>query len=358
MRKEWEIKKLGELCEMYQPKTISKKEMVDDGAYPVFGANGIIGKYHKYNHESPQLLITCRGATCGSVNISRPKSWINGNAMVVRPKDNTIDLNYLEYLFRGGINLSETISGAAQPQITRKSLKPLEISYPNSLTEQKQIVKLLDQAFEAIDQAKANIKKNIANAKELFQSKLNEVFSQKGEGWEEKTFKEVCILQRGFDLPKRLRQQGDYPLISSSGVIDTHSEARVKGPGVVTGRSGSIGNLFFIKDDFWPLNTTLYIKDFKENLEEYVYYFIKQFNLKRFSSGSGVPTLNRNFVHDEIVCSTDNLKVQKQIINQLNQLTIKTQKIQSKYNQKLTSLEELKKSILQKAFSGELTNPN
>ena len=67
MKQGWEIKKLGEVCEMYQPKTISTKEMVDDGLYTVFGANGIIGKYDKYNHEEPQLLITCRGATCGSV---------------------------------------------------------------------------------------------------------------------------------------------------------------------------------------------------------------------------------------------------------------------------------------------------
>ena len=99
--------------------------MTDDGEYTVFGANGVIGKYDKYNHEEPQLLITCRGATCGSVNISTPKSWINGNAMVVRPKDNSIDLKFLEYMFRGGIDLSETISGAAQPQITRQSLNPV-----------------------------------------------------------------------------------------------------------------------------------------------------------------------------------------------------------------------------------------
>jgi restriction endonuclease S subunit len=77
MKQGWEIKQLGDVCELYQPKTISSKEMVDDGDYPVFGANGIIGKYDKYNHEEPQLLITCRGATCGSINISEPKSWIN-----------------------------------------------------------------------------------------------------------------------------------------------------------------------------------------------------------------------------------------------------------------------------------------
>jgi type I restriction enzyme S subunit len=77
----WVEATLGEVCEMYQPKTIGLKDLISDGQYPVFGANGLIGYYDKYNHEDPQLLITCRGATCGSVNISNPFSWITGNAM-------------------------------------------------------------------------------------------------------------------------------------------------------------------------------------------------------------------------------------------------------------------------------------
>ena len=86
MKAGWEAKTLGDVCEMYQPKTISVKDMMPEGEYPVFGANGIIGRFNKFNHEEPQLLITCRGATCGSVNISEPKSWVTGNAMVVKPR--------------------------------------------------------------------------------------------------------------------------------------------------------------------------------------------------------------------------------------------------------------------------------
>ena len=114
----WVEKSLGETCEMYQPKTIGSKDLVPDGPYPVFGANGVIGRYDKFNHEDPQLLVTCRGATCGSVNISEPKSWITGNAMVVRPLDHSLDLQFLEFIFRGGIDISKAITGAAQPQIT------------------------------------------------------------------------------------------------------------------------------------------------------------------------------------------------------------------------------------------------
>jgi type I restriction enzyme, S subunit len=113
MKTDWQTKKLGEVCDIYQPKTISAKEMVLDGKYVVFGANGIIGRYDKFNHEESQLLITCRGATCGTVNISQPKSWITGNAMVVKPKNTSLNLKYLEYIFRGGLDISKVITGAA-----------------------------------------------------------------------------------------------------------------------------------------------------------------------------------------------------------------------------------------------------
>ena len=190
MKQGWEVKKLGDVCELYQPKTISSKEMVDDGKYPVFGANGIIGKYDKYNHEEPQLLITCRGATCGTINISEPKSWINGNAMVVRPKDNSLSLKFIEYLFLGGIDISKTITGAAQPQITRQTLSPVLISYPSSIQEQQRIVAILDEAFAAIAKVKANNEQNLKNAKELFESYLHGVFENGN--WESKTVGEVA----------------------------------------------------------------------------------------------------------------------------------------------------------------------
>lgn len=141
----WQETTLGEACELYQPKTISSAELVADGKYPVYGANGIIGRFDKFNHADRQLLITCRGATCGSVNVSQPNSWINGNAMVVRPKDNSIEVKYLEHLFRGGVDLTAVITGAAQPQITRQSLAPLKVRFPVP-TEQRRIAAILDQA--------------------------------------------------------------------------------------------------------------------------------------------------------------------------------------------------------------------
>lgn len=149
----WKWVTLGSECEMYQPKTISTKDLVENGKYIVYGANGIIGKYNDYNHEESQLLVTCRGATCGAVNISEPFSWINGNAMVIKSKKNDLLRMYLYYLFMGQIDFNKIITGSAQPQITRQSL--VEVLFPlPPLSEQQRIVNRIESMFAKLDEAK------------------------------------------------------------------------------------------------------------------------------------------------------------------------------------------------------------
>lgn len=377
MREEWQKITMLEACDLITCGVAARPKYVDEGVPFLSAKNVKEGKiiYEGFNcitEENHQELTKKNKPLVGDILYTRVGSY--GEAAVIeediefsvfvsltliKPKKEFLSSYFLKYYLN-----SHEVKTLAKNSITSSGVGNLNVGTVRKfpvpippLEEQKQIVAILDKAFTAIDQAKANIEKNIENAAALFQSKLNDIFSQKGDGWEEKKFKDVCVLQRGFDLPKRLRKEGEYPLVSSSGIIDSHFEAKVKAPGVVTGRSGSIGNLFYIEDDFWPLNTTLYIKDFKGNFEEYVYYFIEQFDLKRFSSGAGVPTLNRNFVHDEIVFSTNNIELQMKIVNQLNYLKSETKKIESQYQQKLANLEDLKKSILQKAFAGELTSP-
>jgi type I restriction enzyme S subunit len=230
-------------------------------------------------------------------------------------------------------------------------------SYPipvPPLEEQRRIVGLLDEAFEGMATAKANAEQNLQNARALFSSHLNSVFSQKGDGWVEKRFDEVCVLQRGFDLPTHSRNPGKYPLVSSNGITDRIDLWKIRGPGVVTGRSGTIGKLHFVDEDFWPLNTALYIKEFHGNHERFIYYFLKQFDLGKFSSGAGVPTLNRNNVHGEKVTVPNSLDEQKEIVAKLDALSEETQRLAAIYERKVAALEELKKSLLHRAFNGEL----
>ena len=112
--------------------------------------------------------------------------------------------------------------------------------------------------------------------------------------WSELQFKEFVTLQRGFDLPKSQMETGDVPVLGSNSVIGFHNVAKVEGPGVVTGRSGSLGQVQYVEQPYWPHNTALWVKDFKGNNPRFVYYKLKTLNLERFNGGVSVPTLNRN----------------------------------------------------------------
>ena len=130
---------------------------------------------------------------------------------------------------------------------------------------------------------------------------------------------EAATLQRGFDLPIQNRVPGNVPIISSSGKTDTHSEARVSAPGVVTGRYGTIGQVFFVEEDFWPLNTTLWVKDFHGNDPHFVYYLFQTLDFQQFNDKSSVPGINRNHVHLHRV-SIPPLETQKKIASILGAL--------------------------------------
>ena len=117
------------------------------------------------------------------------------------------------------------------------------------------------------------------------------------QGWEVGRLDDVLVLQRGFDLPKADRVEGTIPIYAATGVTGFHSEAKVKSPGVVTGRSGTIGDVLYVQEDFWPLNTVLWVKEFPKAEPLYAYYVLSSLDLKQFNSGAAVPTLNRNDIH-------------------------------------------------------------
>lgn len=116
-------------------------------------------------------------------------------------------------------------------------------------------------------------------------------------GWQHDELGKFIELQRGFDITASDRQPGNIPVVASAGIVGTHSEAKVKGPGVVTGRYGTIGQVFYIEEDFWPTNTTLFVKDFKNNDPLFISYLLRTIDWSIFSDKSSVPGVNRNHVH-------------------------------------------------------------
>jgi type I restriction enzyme S subunit len=119
--------------------------------------------------------------------------------------------------------------------------------------------------------------------------------------WRKRLLGDVIELKRGYDLPTAHRQEGTIPIVSSSGPSGFHNIAMVNGPGVVTGRYGTIGQVFYVESSFWPLNTALYVRDFKGNNVRFIYYFLKTLDWEQFNDKSGVPGVNRNHVHQEPV---------------------------------------------------------
>ena len=130
--------------------------------------------------------------------------------------------------------------------------------------------------------------------------------------WKEGKLGDFIELKRGYDLPQAQRVAGRFPLVSSSGETDSHHEAKVKGPGVVTGRYGTIGQVFYIAEDFWPLNTTLYVRDFKGNDPKFISYFLQTVDFSAYSDKAAVPGINRNHLHEALI-HIPNLSTQKKI---------------------------------------------
>ena len=378
MREGWQTKTLGDVCHVYQPETISQKQMAG-GEYAVYGANGPIGWHNQFNHEEAQLILGCRGS-CGSVHITAPRSWINGNAMVVQPKTDLIAPAYLAYALRGGVDLKDSITGTAQPQITRASLMPVAISYPEALSEQQRIVALLDEAFAGLATAKANAERNLQNARAIFESHLQSVFSERGEGWVEKQLRDFCSFEngdRGSNYPsKKARSATGIPFINAGHLTDDGidlarmdyiprerfdllSNGKIRAGDILFCLRGSLGKFASVGDlDEGAIASSLVIVRPDETvLNDYlVAYFRSSLcasMINEFKNGTAQPNLSARSLGD-FIAPLPPLPDQKLLVKELADLRHEAQHLTRLYERKLAALEELKQSLLHQAFNGEL----
>jgi type I restriction enzyme, S subunit len=170
--------------------------------------------------------------------------------------------------------------------------------------------------------------------------------------WKTLRLIEVATLQRGFDLPVQDRIAGEIPIFAANGSVGTHNIAKCSGPGVVTGRSGTIGKVHYVDQDYWPLNTSLFIKDFHGNYPRFIYYLLSWIKLERFHEGTGVPTLNRNIVH-EVSVLVPPIGTQKRIAAILDQ----AEALRSLRRQSIGQLDALARSVFLEMFGDPATNP-
>ncbi|MDX8153974.1 restriction endonuclease subunit S [Acinetobacter pittii] len=173
------------------------------------------------------------------------------------------------------------------------------------------------------------------------------------EDWIIRSIGDFAPLQRGFDLPSRLRKDGLYPVIYSNGFVNTHTEYKVKGPGILTGRSGTIGKVHYVEQNYWPHNTSLWVTKFNEVDPKFIYFLFSKIGFERFLSGSGVPTLNRNDAHSFMIQLPKSIEEQKKIARVLSD----TDALISELEKLIEKKQAIKTATMQQLLTGKTRLP-
>jgi type I restriction enzyme, S subunit len=259
----------------------------------------------------------------------------------------------MSYLYQ--TKIQSLVTGATRQRISRKNLGLTSIPIP-PLSEQKRIVSILDKAFDAIGKAKTNAEENLKNSKELFDSYLNNIFVNKGEDWEEKTLSECFKLRSGKMLSSKMMKKGKFPVYGGNGIAGLHSSYNLSGDNIIIGRVGALcGNVRNIKEKIWLTDNAFQVIELKYEFDNsFLTYLLNLKNLRNLARQAAQPVISNSSLKDIILQFPKSLIEQKSIVKKLDAISTETKKLGKIYEQKLADLEKLKKSLLQKAFNGEL----
>lgn len=381
MKQGWELKPLKDFLEVQNGYAFNSKLFNDIDGVPLVRIrdlkNGKNTKVKYVGEYDPKYLVKKGNLLIGMDGEFSCYEWTGDDALlnqrVCRLQD--FDHNLLPKFLFYGINkylkdIEDVTSYTTVKHISSKQIKEIPFPIP-PLDEQKRIVAKLDECFEAIDKARANVEKNLNNAEELFQSQLNNIFSQKGDGWEEKKLGEVCDLARGHNPPKK-----DFIYEPKEGYVrfyqirdgwsdkykvyvpNTTKLHRVDENEILMVAYRHIGRRF--RGAVGAFNVALCKitnKDKSILEDDYLYHIIPtdyvRGELLKRSERSLIPSMSVKHLMN-IVIPLPSIEEQKKIVITITKLQSQTQSLESNYQQELDALDELKKSILQKAFNGEL----
>ena len=301
------------------------------------------------------IVMAKIGARCGASAIL--PEWhrtgiLSGNALKITV-DNTRHSTYyiwqlLWNLYSTG-NIGHLKTVGAQPAISMANLKKFRLPIP-PLPEQRAIA----TALSDVDALIAALDRLIAKKRAIKTATMQQLLTGKKQlpgfdgRWVKKTIGGFAPLQRGFDLPTFQLMRGKYPVVYSNGVMNNHVDYMVKGPGVVTGRSGTLGKVHYIENNFWPHNTSLWVTDFKNNQPKFVYYLYSFIGFERFGSGSGVPTLNRNDAHSFLVEVPESSEEQISVANILSDMDTEITALEARRNK----TQAIKQGMMQELLTG------
>lgn len=276
------------------------------------------------------------------------------------PDEGKADARFVKYLFDATVQrrVQQFTQGAAQDNLSQEKLLSIEFSVPG-VEDQKRIADVLSPYDHWIENNRRRMALLEEAARQLYREWFVRLHFPGHEhtcinagvpaGWERKNLGQMLTLKRGYDLPESRRAEGDVPIVSSSGITGFHNEKKAVAPGVVTGRYGTIGEVFFVQQDYWPLNTALYVSDFKGNPPAFVAYLLKHAIGGTQSDKAAVPGVNRNVLHRLTVLSPT-----KRLIDQFAEfahLTYQQIHALETTNQKLRAARDL---LLPRLMSGEI----
>ena len=335
--------RLKDICTIFiDGDWIESKDQSDEGIRLIQTGNIGEGIYleketrAKYISEDTFEKLKCTEVYPGDILVSRLPEPV-GRACIIpekkermitavdcticRPDKSIVSKEYLCYFMRSHAyyaRLLGSVTGTTRKRISRKNLGNVELDIPSKKV-QKEVVKQLDCLVSAIDSRT----KELQLLDDLIKARFVEMFGDPIRNTQNRPtteFINVVKMQRGFDLPVQDRQQdGEIPVYGSNGALDYHNVAKIHG-GVITGRSGTIGKVFYTEGDFWPLNTSLFSADTHGNNVIYLGYLLQLFDLTRFVEGTGVPTLNRNMFHNKQIIDVpiDEQRVFAAFVNEID----------------------------------------
>ena len=289
------------------------------------------------------ILISVR-APIGALNYSKGKSCI-GSGLAAITIENIVERNYIFHLLKARNNyLNSMGTGSTFKAIGKNVLE--EILIPQiSREEQQKCVNMMDLLGSIIRERQSQLGK----FDDIIKARFVEMFGDpkiNSQNRPEIELINVVTMQRGFDLPVNERKEnGEIPVYGSNGILGYHNIAKVHGGGIITGRSGTIGKVQYIKGDYWPLNTTLFSTKTHNNNIVFLAYLIELFDLSRFVEGTGVPTLNRNKFHNKKIINIPK-REQKQFADFVQQVS----KSKVEVKRALDEAQLLFDSLMQKYF--------
>lgn len=352
-RDAWEWVEFGSLFEIQQGKALDPAAREGTDQYPFLRTSNILwGRISPHITDTmafsteerskyelnPGDLLVCEGGEVGRAAVwsgDQPNVFYQNHLHRCRAIRARVEPDFFSFWLRYGMLLGQLYPGSANTttiaNLSKSRLGSFSVPCP-PVEEQRAIAHVL----RTVQRAQERTGQVITAAKDLKRSLLQHLFTygpvKKSETstirttksdigdvpdtWEVLPLEEVATLQRGFDITKNEQQSGPYPVVSSSGVQSSHIEYKVAGPGVVVGRKGSAGEVYFVEPDFWPHDTTLWVKDFHGNRPDFVFYLLSRFDFRPYITGVANPSLNRNHVHPATV-GVPPLDEQKQIAEML-----------------------------------------